>query len=63
MKINITIQQLNDAFNKAENETAEQYNKQTCSLKDKDGDETCPICFFRQRVRAHIDHLVEEVRY
>lgn len=49
-----TSEQLMDAFNKAENETAEQFASRTCSIEDKNGEHTCPICYFRKRVRAHL---------
>lgn len=48
------LEALNHAFGLAENETAEQFGGKTCSLVDKDGNSTCPICFFRIRVKHHL---------
>jgi hypothetical protein len=53
-KITITLDQLNQAFDKAEGETAHQFNSQTCSLEDRDGKQTCPICYFRQQVKKYL---------
>lgn len=50
----VTPEELQIAFDLAEDETARQYSERTCSLMDKDGNETCPICFFRQRVKNHL---------
>ncbi len=45
---------LNDAFTKAEQETATHFDGATCSMPTIDGDETCPICYFRGRVKVHL---------
>lgn len=46
--------ELQSAFDKAENETAEQFKSQTCTMEDKDGNHTCPICYFRRRVKHYM---------
>jgi hypothetical protein len=51
----VFLHQLNNAFDKAEQDTAQQYNSQTCSLEDVDGNQTCPICFFRQKVKGYLE--------
>lgn len=43
------------AFDKAEQETADMFMSATCSMPTKDGDNTCPIYYFRKRTRAHLD--------
>lgn len=58
--ITVTLEQLNSAFDKAENETADQYNSQVCSMNDRDGNDTCPICYFRQQVKKHLGIEVSE---
>lgn len=50
----IQLENINMAFNRAEEETAAQFNSQTCSMPDKDGDHTCPICFFRKRAKFYM---------
>lgn len=50
----VKADQLYTAFQAAEQETAEQYGGQTCGMLDKDEKFTCPICYFRQRVKAHL---------
>ena len=47
-----TADQLTAAFDRAEAETSEKFAGATCSIKDKDGIETCPICWFRIRTKA-----------
>ncbi len=42
------------AFDKAEMETARMYNGHTCSMKNINGEEDCPICYFRKRVKEHL---------
>lgn len=50
-----TITQLfQQAFDKAEQETADMFGGQACSMTDKFGQDTCPICFFRLRVKEHL---------
>lgn len=49
-----SVDVLVEAFNRAEGETAEFFNGQTCSLRDKEGHDTCPICYFRLRVKEHL---------
>lgn len=49
-----SIDEINQAFDVAESETSNQYNKQTCTMKDIDGNETCPICYFRARVKNNL---------
>lgn len=52
--LNITLAKLQLAFDVAESETAHQFKGQTCTMIDKDGYHSCPICFFRRRVKAHL---------
>lgn len=55
----ITDALLSMAFERAENETAEQFNQQTCSMVNKEGASECPICFFTKRVKAHLAQLAK----
>lgn len=50
----ITMEELRRAFDRAEQETADHFNQQTCALDNKDGVPECPICFFRIQVRKHL---------
>jgi hypothetical protein len=50
---------LQAAFSQAETETAHQFNMQTCNMTDIDGSDTCPICYFRKRVKHHLSELLE----
>lgn len=42
------------AFDRAENETAQRFRNQTCSMEDIEGVQTCPICYFRRSVLSHL---------
>lgn len=53
----ISKERLDQAFGLAENDTAEHFNSQTCSMVNKDGESECPICYFRQRVKHHLEAL------
>jgi hypothetical protein len=54
MEMQTLLDVLNQAFDKAEQETADQYRGHTCTMTDKDDNDTCPICYFRQRVKVHL---------
>ena len=54
MKIELTPRQMHDAFIAAEQETAKHFNGQTCAMKTKDGNETCPICYFHIAYKKHL---------
>jgi len=45
-QLTITFSELKDIFRLAEQATAEQFDGQTCTLRNKDGRNECPICFF-----------------
>lgn len=47
----IDMETLNRAFDIAESETANWFNGHTCVMENKKGDQECPICFFRRRVK------------
>ena len=50
-EITLTLEQLQTAFDRAEDETAAHFNGQTCSMKNVDGNHECPICYFRMQVK------------
>ena len=52
--LDTVISELDFVFDIAETETAHRFQDQTCSMKDKEGNEPCPICDFRQRVKARL---------
>ena len=52
--LQIDFSKLDIAFNLAEEDTAKQFTSQTCSLTNKDGENECPICFFRRKVKEHL---------
>ncbi len=45
---------LRQIFDTAETETAAEFEGRTCSMLNRYGEETCPICYFRQRVKEHL---------
>lgn len=45
---------LQHAFNLAEEDTANEFEGRTCSLLNRHGEETCPICYFRARVHERL---------
>lgn len=47
---------LQEAFDKSEDETARQFENRSCTIKDKDGKDSCPICFFRGKVKEKIGY-------
>ena len=52
--MDISLDQLNAAFQKAEQDTAEMFDGQTCSMTDIHGEDTCPICFFRMQAKKYL---------
>lgn len=50
----ITPEMIDEAFDEAERETAKMFDGQTCVMTDVNGEERCPICYFRSRVKAHL---------
>lgn len=50
----ITLEMWKEALAKAETETATQFNGQTCSLINKDGQNECPMCYFSKRMKHHL---------
>lgn len=52
--IEVSLEQLQKAFNQAEDDTAVMFESKTCSMEDKDGEHRCPICYFRERVKFHL---------
>lgn len=59
-RVSIYFDQLQAASDKAEQDTATRYNSQTCSLQDVDGNHTCPICYFRQRVKVYLGIYIDD---
>lgn len=55
-----TLEELQKAFDVAEQETAEHFNGQTCSMESVDGENECPICDFRIRVKNILRQGVKE---
>lgn len=49
-----SLAQLQAAFDQAERETAARFKSQTCSMKNCEGADECPICYFRGRVKAYL---------
>lgn len=54
LTVEITPEMLEFAFNVAECRVAEQFNGRTCSMKNKDGNDDCPICWFRAETKRII---------
>jgi len=52
--VKLTLSQIQAAFDKAEQETADHFKGQTCSMIDRDGYHACPICHFRRLVKVHL---------
>jgi hypothetical protein len=50
----ITLEELNRAFDHAENMTAKNFMQQTCSMENVHGEQVCPICFFRSIVKSSL---------
>lgn len=50
----LTLEQWQVAFMKAEGEAAEHFNHQTCALENKHGKSECPMCFLSIRMKHHL---------
>jgi len=46
---------LTTAFDIAEQHTANQFDGKTCTMHDKNGDDVCPICYFRIEVKEWLE--------
>lgn len=53
-----TLDDLTKAFNEAEMATAHEFEGGTCSMLTRLGENTCPICYFRIRVREYLENLL-----
>lgn len=50
----ISLTELQEAFDRAEQATAEHFDGQTCSMTNIHGEQECPICFFRKMVKNYL---------
>jgi hypothetical protein len=57
LRFSISADDLQKAFDTAEVETAYEFDSQTCGMRDKEEKITCPICFFRMKVKEHLGIL------
>lgn len=50
----ITLEQFQEAFMKAEVEASEHFEGKTCSLENKNGQHECPMCYLSIRIKHHL---------
>lgn len=51
------FKQLQIAYDKAEQDTANHFDGKTCSMRNIEGIDTCPICYFRMQVKSYLREM------